>query len=116
MYLCTQNLEIMRPAIDYTLDEVTEFAELKQQTEEAVAKLTEDFEKVIKSNNLNEREAIFALARTVHHFFEEYDGAEIDGRELDAEAAFNDYLLFNMDVSEGKLLDTFNMESSLKGN
>ena len=106
----------MRPAIDYTLEEVTEFADLKHKTEDTVAKLTEDFEKVIKGANLNEREAIFALARTVHNFIEEYDETVIEGRKLDAEAAFNDYLLFNMDVSEGMLLDTFNLESRLKGN
>ena len=104
----------MRPAIDYSLDELMEFATLDERTKEAVAKLKEAFAEIVKKEKLNKREAIFALASTVHTFIDKYDGSVIDGRALDAEAAFNDYLLASMDISEGMLLGNLE-KAALKG-
>ena len=105
----------MRPAVDFSLDEIMEFTALDERTKEAVEKLKEAFAEVIKKEKLNKREAIFALASTVHKFIDKFDGCMVNGRPLDSEAAFNDYLTASMDISEGRLLDGLAKEA-LNGN
>ena len=85
----------------YTFDEIMEFKQLEERTEESGEELEEAVKLIQEKFKLNGKETLYTLARVVDTFLrlQEEDNYFKD-ESLDAEAAFNDYFLKNRDINE----------------
>lgn len=90
----------MRPAIPYSMDELMEFSELQDRTDEAAEELESSFMKIQEKHKLSEKEVLYTLARVVDSFIRMHEDFCLDPKcDLDAEAAFNDYYMSCRDIS-----------------
>ena len=109
----------MRPTVDYSLDEIMEFSELQDRTNEAAEELESSFMKILEKHKLSEKEVLYTLARVADSFIRMHEDFCFDEKNtLDAEAAFNDYFIACRDISnedDGSITDSKGY-SSEKGN
>ena len=92
----------MRPAANYSLDEIMEFSNLQDRTNSAAEELEESFMEILESHKLSNKEVLFTLARVANEFIKMHEEYTFKDDGLDAEAAFNDYLLACRDMLSGK--------------
>ena len=92
----------MRPAVNYSLDEIIEFSNLQDRTESAAEELEESFMEILESHKLSNKEVLFTLARVANEFIKMHEDYTFKDDHLDAEAAFNDYLLACRDMLSGE--------------
>ena len=91
----------MRPAIPYSMDELMEFSELQDRTNEAAEELESSFMKIQEKHKLTEREVLYTLARVVDSYIRMHEDFCLDPNcDLDAEAAFNDYYTACRDITQ----------------
>ena len=101
----------MRPSIPYSMDELMEFSELQDRTNEAAEELESSFMEIQERHKLSEKEVLFTLARVVDSFIRMHDDFCLKPDcDLNAEAAFNDYYIACRDIKEG---DDSNSETIL---
>jgi hypothetical protein len=76
----------------YSMDELMEFSELHDRTNEAAEELESVFMKIQEKFKLSEREVLYTLARVSDSFIRMHEDFCFDPNcDLNAEAAFNDY-------------------------
>lgn len=93
----------MRPAIPYSDEELLNFAELQDSTEDAAEELEESFLNILESHGLNKHEVLFTLARVVDSFIRMEEYFEFDEtKRIDAEAVFNDYYTACRDIQNAE--------------
>ena len=91
----------MRPAIPYSMDELMEFSELQDRTNEAAEELESIFLEIQQKHMFTKKEVLFTLARVVDSFIRMEEDFCFDGNErIDAEAVFNDYYSACRDITE----------------
>ena len=84
----------------YSMDELMEFSELQDRTNEAAEELESAFMKIQEKFKLSEREVLYTLARVSDSFIRMHEDFCLDPNcDLDAEAAFNDYFVSCRDIS-----------------
>jgi hypothetical protein len=97
----------MRPPI-YDANDVMEFAEMQERTNEAAEELEEAFLEIQQNHMLSKREVLFTLARVVDSFIRMEEDYEFDeSKRIDAEAVFNDYYMACRDLEDGNEADGF---------
>lgn len=97
----------MRPAIPYSMDELMEFSELQDRTNEAAEELESTFMEIQEKHKLSEKEVLYTLARVVDSFIRMHEDFNFDpNNTLDAEAAFNDYYIACRDITDGENSDS----------
>ena len=90
----------MRPPI-YDTQDVLEFAEMQERTNDAAEELEEAFLEIQQNHMLSKREELFTLARVVDSFIRMEEDYEFDeSKRIDAEAVFNDYYMACRDLCE----------------
>ena len=91
----------MRPAIPYSMDELMEFSELQDRTNEAAEELESVFMEIQQKHMFSKQEVLFTLARVVDSFIRmEEDFCFDESERIDAEAVFNDYYTACRDITE----------------
>ena len=91
----------MRPAVPYSMDELLEFSELQDRTNEAAEELESSFMKILEKHKLSEKEVLFTMARVADSFVRMHEDFCMDPDcNLDAEAAFNDYFMACRDITK----------------
>ena len=92
--------ETMRPPI-YDTQDVLEFAEMQERTNDAAEELEEAFLEIQHNHMLSKREVLFTQARMVDSFIRMEEDYEFDeSKRIDAEAVFNDYYMACRDLCE----------------
>ena len=90
----------MRPPI-YDTQDVLEFAEMQERTNDAAEELEEAFLEIQQNHMLSKREVLFTQARMVDSFIRMEEDYEFDeSKRIDAEAVFNDYYMACRDLCE----------------
>ena len=92
----------MRQGIEYSADELIELSRLHDRTKEAAEQLEESFMDILEELKLTEKEVLFTLARVTDSFIRMHEDYNFNpDNRLDAEAAFNDYLIACRDITFG---------------
>ena len=106
----------MKIGTQYSLAEVMEFATLQERTNTVAEELEEFFLEIQEKHKLSKKEVLFTLARLADSFIRmEEDYCFDESKQIDAEAAFNDYFLACRDIEEGDAGTTAN-GADAKGN
>jgi len=103
----------MRPAVEYTSDEIMEFSKLLIRTEDVANELEKTAIDMFVKHRLTDKEVFFTLARVINDFILSHEAYLSDTEHLDAEAAFNDYLLACRDMMSDEADGTIGVEGGI---